>query len=255
MATEQKYIDVPFEIKFEDIKEDGTFTGHASLFDQVPDSYRDLVARGAFKETLAAGGRNKSGIAMLYQHRSDKIPGVWVTLQEDTKGLMASGQLALDTQLGKEIHAIMKLGIKTGTFKFGLSIGYDALDFDYHTPAGESRKIRTLKKVDLWEVSIVTFPAKLGTDINNVKTVDIERIEGAKTERELEEILREVEGLSNSSAKLLVKMCKPFLREATKDDDNTFGEGELSEILDGLRNFNKSIDTNEILNTLQKINA
>ena len=139
--AERKYIDVPFEIKFEDVKEDGSFSGHASLFDQVPDSYNDLVQRGAFKETLAAGGRNKSGIAMLYQHRSDKIPGVWVSLEEDTKGLMAQGRLALDTQLGKEIHAIMKLGIETGTFMFGLSIGYDAKDYDFHTPKGETRKV------------------------------------------------------------------------------------------------------------------
>ena len=254
MTTERKYIDVPFDIKFEDIKEDGTFKGHASLFDQVPDSYRDLVARGAFKETLSSGGRNKSGIAMLYQHRSDKIPGVWVSLGEDTKGLMAEGQLALDTQLGKEIHAIMRLGIKTGTFKFGLSIGYDALDFDYHTPAGESRKVRTLKKVDLWEISIVTFPAKIGTDILDVKKIDVKQIEEAKTERELEKTLREVEGLSECSVKLLVKMCKPFLREGVKNIEGTLDDGSLSEILDGLKKFNEEVETKEILGTLQKIN-
>ena len=255
MATDRKYIDVPFEIKAENIQEDGSFSGHASLFDQVPDSYNDLVQRGAFKETLAAGGRNKSGIPMLYQHRSDKLLGVWTSLQEDTKGLMAQGQLALDTQLGKEVYAIMKLGIKTGTFSFGMSIGYDSLDEDFHTPKGQNRKVRTIKKAELWEVSIVTFPAKLGTDVLNVKAIDVKQIEEAKTERELEEILRDVEGLSNSSAKLLVKMCKSYLREVNKDVSDTLDKSGISALLDVLKDSNEERKTKNLLKTLQKANS
>ena len=258
MATENKYLDIPLEIKLDDINEDGTFSGHASLFDQEPDSHMDLVARGAFAESLAQGGRNKSGIPMLFGHRSDKIPGVWIEIREDTKGLWVKGQLALETQLGKDTYEIMLLGAKTGTFRFGLSIGFDALDFDFHTPKGETRKIRTLKKVSLWEISLVTFPAKIGAAVSNIKEIDVTRIKEAKTERELEKVLREVDGLSECSAKLLVKMCKPFMREAFKEEDDTFDMGALSELLDSLTTTNKNIQTNiqtaEILGSLKEIN-
>ena len=77
MADKEKFLDVPFEVKAEDIQENGTFKGHGSLFNKIPDSYGDIVSRGAFIDTIAHGGRNKSGIAMLWQHRVDQIPGVW----------------------------------------------------------------------------------------------------------------------------------------------------------------------------------
>lgn len=250
MTTEKKYLDVPFEVKESDIKEDGSFSGHASLFDQVPDAHRDLVARGAFKDSLAEGGRNKSGIPMLWQHRSDKLPGVWLSLMEDTKGLMVKGQLALETQLGRDVYEIMLLGAKAGTFKFGLSIGYDPKDFSYHTPKGQDRKVRTLKKVDLWEISIVTFPAKIGANITDVKKIDIEQIECCTNERDLEKVLRE-SGLSKCAAQYVVKKMKPSLREANAGLDN----GMLPGILDSLKKFNQNISNAEILGTLKRINS
>jgi len=238
MAIKEPYLDIPFEVKAEDIKKDGTFKGWGSLFNRSPDAHRDLVSRGAFTETLAKGGRNRTGVAMLWQHRSDKIPGVWKSLMENKKGLAAEGKLALATQLGNDVYEIMKLGAELGTFKLGLSIGYDALEFE----VDKKKKIRDLKKVDLWELSIVTFPAKLGATVTTVK-----QIKGAKTERELERILREVEGLSECSAKLLVKMCKPSLREAGRDDA-LLHDDVLSGILDGLK------ETNQDLEAFQKNN-
>ena len=85
--TEKQYMAVPFEVKAEDIKEDGTFEGYGSLFDKKPDAYRDIIAPGAFTKSLKRGGRNKTGVAMLWQHNRDQIPGVWASLEEDKKGL------------------------------------------------------------------------------------------------------------------------------------------------------------------------
>ena len=251
MTTEKQYLDIPFEIKLEDINDDGVFEGWGSLFDNEPDSYRDLVARGAFQETLANGGRNKTGVAMLYQHRSDKLPGVWLSLSEDPKGLRVKGQLALETQLGKDVHEIMKLGAKTGMWKFSLSIGYDTLDHEMQTVnVGDAKiKVRLIKKAELWEISIVTFPAKIGATITTVK-----QIEGAKTERELEKVLRDA-GLSKCSAQYLVKMCKPKLREAGQTEEENKEENILlSEMLDSLKTVNKNMEMADILGSLKRIN-
>jgi len=256
---EKKYLDVPFEVKAEDIKEDGTFEGKASLFDNQPDAHRDLVARGAFVETLAAGGRNKTGIAMLYQHRTDKIPGVWLSLQEDTKSLRVKGQLALETQLGKEVHEIMKLGIKTGMWKFSLSIGYDTQEYEMQeVKVGDTKiKVRLIKKAELWEISIVTFPAKLGATVTGVKKlidkVDElklkEGMEDAETVREAEDILRD-SGFSKKEAQQFIAICKAALRDSKVVEKDNSG---LSVILDDLKLINKDMEMTDILGSLQNI--
>ena len=260
METERQYFDIPFEIRAEDITEDGTFEGYGSLFDNSPDAFRDIINRGAFQETLAKKGRNGTGVALLWQHRLDKIPGVWISLGEDTKGLRVKGKLALDTQLGREVHSIMLLGAQTGTFKLSLSIGFDAVEFEFvkekdadgrEKPHG--RSIRILKKVDLWEISIVTFPAKLNTTITTVK-----QIEGAKTIREVEEALRD-SGWSKTEAQNFIAVCKAALRDSGTPDDNIpEDDGILSTILDSLKSINQQIDDNDmsgILNNLKKANS
>ncbi len=256
MPTEKKYLDVPLEIKAEDISEEGVFSGYGSIFDQTPDSYRDLVARGAFTETLSKGGRNRTGIPMLWQHRSDQIPGVWKSLVEDTKGLRVEGQLATNTTLGNDVYEIMKLGAKLGTFKLGMSIGYGTLEESFHVPKEEEgnkypRKIRTIHKAELWENSIVTFPAKISAFVTDIKQIDIEQVEKIDNERDLEGVLRE-SGLSKKAAQYIVKLCKPSLREADKETGNNV----LSEILDSMKLVNKEIEKKDtgitsILDTLK----
>jgi len=225
--TEKRYMAVPFEVKAEDIKEDGTFSGYGSLFDKKPDAYRDIISPGAFAKTLKAGGHFKSGIAMLWQHQRDSLPGVWASLEEDKKGLKSSGRLALASSLGNDVYQIMKLGAELGTFKLGQSIGYSAVQYEID----EKKRIRVIKEIDLWELSIVTFPAKLGATVNNVKN-----IEEAGTEREMEQALRDA-GLSKNASKYVVKLCRPSLREAGV----VTGLGALSGILDSLKEVNTAV--------------
>ena len=234
---DRQYLNVPFLIKSEDIKEDGTFEGWGSLFDNNPDAHNDLVARGAFQETLAKGGRNGTGVMMGWQHDTRGMPpGVWLELREEPRGLRVKGQLALETQLGREAHEIMKLGAKTGTWRFSLSIGYDSLDEEFHTPKGNNRKVRTIKKADLWEISIVNFPAKLGATVNVVKDIK-ELIQQATTERELEKALRELDVFSKTDALHIISLLKTSLRDSgTKVDD-----AGLSLILDSLKQVNSEI--------------
>lgn len=228
-----EYMDFPFEIKANDVDESGIFTGYASIFNRKDDSKRyvngiitegDIVRPGAFSESIGKGGRNGNGIVMLWQHMSDQVPGVWKELVEDGKGLRAKGELLLETQLGKETHIrAKKKAIK------GLSIGFDTLEFDLN----EKTKIREIKKAELWEISLVTFPAQKKATIIDVKSLK-EEIEKGMDERTLEGILRESGGLSKDAAIYIVSLCKQSLRES--DNDGTKSTLEIiQKALDSLK--------------------
>lgn len=202
MENERK--DFPFEIKSDDLEASGIFKGYASMFGGEPDSYGDVIMQGAYTDTLSKGGRNGYGVAMLWQHDPSKPLGVWTRLEENKKGLQVEGQLAINTQLGKEAYELMKMGAVRG-----LSIGYqvnkDGFEID------DKKKIRKLKSVDLWEISPVTFPASTRAQITGVKAI----LENAKTERQLEEALRDA-GLTIGAAKYIVGLCKPSLVDRNK---------------------------------------
>lgn len=231
-------LQVPFELKTEDISEDGTFKGWASTFGGPPDSYNDIIVYGAFTETLKKGGRNGNGIAMLYQHNSSQPIGVWTKLEELKKGLKVEGQLVMDVQVAKETHSLMKAGaIK------GLSIGYDyarlpdgSRDPDAYeiVEKPKGRYVRYLKKLELWEVSPVTFPANTRATITTVK-----QFERCKTPRELEDALREA-GLSKSSALYIVSLCKHTLRESGGlPRGGDFGNTDAVKLLNALKERNR----------------
>ncbi|SHO52860.1 prohead peptidase. Unknown type peptidase. MEROPS family U35 [Desulfopila aestuarii DSM 18488] len=175
-----KYMARPFEVKA--IADDGTFEGYGSVF-HVEDSYRDVVAPGAFSKSLA-GWRAKGSLPpVLWQHSSAHPVGPYLEMKEDGSGLWVRGQLLKDdVALAKEAYALMKAKAVTG-----LSIGYRTIVDEFDRETG----ITTLKELDLWEVSIVTFPANDLARIENVKSIT--------TVRDFEEFLRE-SGFSKSEA-------------------------------------------------------
>ena len=193
MAQDLKYIERPFEVKAVD--ESGTFTGYGSVFGNV-DSYDEIVAPGAFTESLAAWKASGRLPPVLWQHRSGEPVGPHLDMSEDTHGLFIKGQLLVDeVQRAKEARALMKAKAVNG-----LSIGYVVRDDSYDRVTG----IRTLKKVDLWEVSIVTFPANPQAQIANVKSA-IDALEDLDA---LERYLCEAGSLSRTQAKAVMHRMK-----------------------------------------------
>lgn len=205
---------VDLEVKFvDDGTAPGTFSGYGAVFGNR-DSYDDVITKGAFKETIRDWKSRKRFPPMLLQHAlgmttDDELPvGVWTLLEEDDVGLKVEGRLiALDTDRGKYIYEGMKVGALDG-----LSIGYRVKESAFGTKPTEPR--RTIKKAELIEVSIVTFPAN-----------DLARISQAKsampTEREIERTLREA-GLSASEAKTLIASGYKSLkgaRDAAESED------------------------------------
>lgn len=124
----------------------GVFEGYASLFDVV-DLGRDAVMPGAFADSLRR--RGASGIRMLWQHDPGQPLGAWTVLREDERGLFVRGALNLAVARAREVHALMRQGAVDG-----LSIGYRAITARTEPRTG----IRRLTRVDLWEISVVTFP-------------------------------------------------------------------------------------------------
>lgn len=145
---------------------DGAIEGYGSVFG-VRDTYDDIIAPGAFKASLVAHKAAGTMPAMLWQHDSGKPVGVWTEMTEDASGLRIKGQLALETTLGKEAHALLQLGALNG-----LSIGFVAKLWTYD----RETDVRTLTELDLWEVSLVTFPANTAARITNVKASDLSNL-------------------------------------------------------------------------------
>ena len=194
---------VPFELKAIDAgDETRTFEGYGSVFGTL-DSYADIVAKGAFKRSLKEWKSKGRAPAMLWQHDAAKPVGVWVEMREDDHGLFVKGQLA-DTQLGREAYALLKMGALSG-----LSIGFRTLKSKMDDESG----IRTLTEVELWETSLVTFPANDPARITSVKAIDM-------TERQFEEFLRDA-GFPIAAAKTIVAKGYRALRDVAPADEGS----------------------------------
>jgi len=177
-----------FDLELKAVGDDGTFSGYGSVFGVV-DSYQEVVAPGAFTESLAELAAKGRPVPVLWQHRTSEPIGAWTDLKEDERGLFGAGELLIDevTQ-AKEAHALMKRRVVTG-----LSIGY----WVRASQMDEVTGIRTLTKLDLVEISLVTFPAN---DDARVEAVKFKLAHGElPTDREFEKYLREA-GFSKTRA-------------------------------------------------------
>ncbi len=139
---------------------DGVFTGYASVFGEL-DQQNEIVAAGAFGRTLGQWRQQNRMPAMLWMHDPTKPIGIWLSVREDSNGLLVEGRLALRTQKGMEAYELLKMGALTG-----LSIGYRVVA----SRIDAKRKARVLTDVDLFEISLVTFPANEAARVSEVKS-------------------------------------------------------------------------------------
>jgi HK97 family phage prohead protease len=142
--------------------------------------------------------------AMLWQHRSAEPLGVYTAMAEDKMGLKVEGQLALDTVRGAEARSLMKMGALSG-----LSIGYITREDSFDAKTG----VLTLKRVDLMEVSLVTFPANDAARVQGVKGIEV--IEDLKS---AEKYLRDA-GLSRKEAVAFIARVKSLSQSDSAEGD------------------------------------
>ncbi|HEY8593300.1 MAG TPA: HK97 family phage prohead protease [Sphingomicrobium sp.] len=189
----------PLEIKA--VGDAGEIEGYGSIFGNV-DSYGEVVMPGAFTASLKAAARANRTVKMLWQHYPDQPIGVWHSLEEDSKGLYVKGRLLVDASAqARETHALLKDGALEG-----LSIGYR---LEKYQEDPDRQGVIQLMKLDLREVSVVTFAANEKARVEAVKHVLAAG--GVPTVREFEELLREA-GFSKSLATAIATRAAPCLR-------------------------------------------
>ncbi|MCI8442560.1 MAG: HK97 family phage prohead protease [Provencibacterium sp.] len=203
MAREYKTLS--FKVNSVD-EEQGIFEGYASVFGNV-DSGGDIVEPGAFTECLENGiGR----IKILALHNDAWLPiGVPLELKEDKTGLYIKGKVS-DTSMGKDIKILLRDGVLNE-----MSIGYDPVDYDY-----DAEMIRHLRKVELWEVSLVTWAMNEQATVTGYKALQrgVEDI-AAETERARKE------GRRISGARLqTLEEASTIMRKAAKTLDSLIRE-------------------------------
>lgn len=160
---------------------EGRVEGYASRFGEL-DQGGDVVVKGAFAGSIA--GRKPK---MLWQHDPSQPIGVWDEASEDEAGLYVRGRILDTVEKGREARALIEAGAIDG-----MSIGYRTLKADRASDGA-----RLLKELDLWEISMVTFPMLESARIDAMKAAQMER-------REMEAVLMQDAGLSRSVARAIL---------------------------------------------------
>lgn len=195
----------------------GEIEGYASTFNGEPDSYGDVIAPGAFTDTLAEHKARGTMPKMFWQHDRHEPIGRWTAAEEDSHGLKVRGKLNMDVQRAKEAYALLKDGDIDG-----LSIGYRIKEYSVDTET----QVWTLERLDLLEVSVVSIGANSEATIASVKAAKAshdltEKLKAGDrlSEREFETWLKGL-GFSNSQAERTARLHLKRQGEPADDADD-----------------------------------
>jgi len=189
-------LDLPFTLKAIDTRRDdageaGVFEGLAATFGER-DLLGDALEPGAFRDSLTRPERVK----MLWQHDARAPIGVWERLVETEAGLAVRGRLILEVRQAREALALLRAG------------AVDALSIGFSVPKGgarfeRDRTLRRIARLELWEISVVTFPANPKARIGRIAA----RAAGAglPSERDFERLLTRDAGFSRSQARTVLR--------------------------------------------------
>lgn len=220
----------PIELKFS-AGQTGAFEGYASVFG-VLDFHRDVIAPGAFKATISQMKARGFNVPMYLNHGAkggaDGLPsGVWDSIEEDDKGLAVKGRvLGLDTDIGRYRYDLVKGGALRG-----ISIGYRVAAGGATYGKTQTEPRRTLKAVDLAEISLVDNPSNHMASVTQIKSAD------DFDPRELEAMLREATLSRSDAVKAVAVFRKMLQREAEEPATSPRDEGEAAILAQLRRNI------------------
>jgi len=225
-----------FALDVKEVSPRGSFTGYLSVFDVI-DSYREVVAPGAFKRTLADWGSKERLPPLLWQHRAGEPIGPFTKMEEDKKGLYVEAQLLVDDiARAREAYALLKAKVISG-MSIGFNVAMDGEEYD--SRAG----IIILKDVDLWEGSLATFPACEEAQVDTVKSKAlIDRLRAstdggrAPTVREFEDALRDALAFNRNDAKAIASLVIGRLQRDVGSQSPAI-EGSDALVRDAIKQF------------------
>ena len=177
---EHKYKD--FEIKSDG--DNGKITGYFSTYDRTPDSYGDVIAPGAFTETIQKRKESGHPFPLCWNHDLDQIIGKVETIEDTEKGPLMTA-VFFDTPLAQEKREIVKSGC---VYQF--SFAYDVEDA-YPVELEDGTKANELRKLNLYEVSIVPVPANQNAVVTDIKA-------GRRNRKSDEDTIRQIISLAQS---------------------------------------------------------
>jgi len=213
------YKSAQFELKREP-DQNGEFEGYASVFGVV-DQGMDVVVRGAFSKSLGSGRKVK----MLWQHDQSQPIGKFTEIKEDERGLFVKGRLLKEVQQGREAMAMLREDVIDS-----MSIGYRTVE----AIEEGNGSVRKLMEVDLFEISLVTFPMLPSAKITDVKSI--------QTEREFERFLRDAGYSRKVAAALTLHGFKAIdcQRDAVADDEQKRADA-MRAVLEKLTSLQETI--------------
>ena len=150
-----------YKMEIKSLNEAGYFSGYASVFGEL-DNHKDVILHGAFSATLDTKSEARE-IKLLWQHNAAEPVGVFDLIREDNYGLYVEGRLLLEVERAREAYALLRSGAVKG-----LSIGYKVREALLDAQTG----IRLIKALDLYEISLVTFPANERALVAEVKSAE-----------------------------------------------------------------------------------
>lgn len=199
--------------------DDGRFEGYASVF-EVVDQGLDVMAKGAFTQSLIDRMPK-----LLWQHDSEQIIGVWEEIKEDERGLFVKGRIFKDLQQGREAMTLLREGVLDS-----MSIGFRIVE----AMEEAGGRVRRLLKLDLFEISLVTFPMLLEAVVTGVKSCE--------TERDFEKFLRDAGGLSRKEAKAVcAKGFKAITDLRDAENDETDDSEAMAELVKNLNQLTENV--------------
>jgi uncharacterized protein len=166
-----------FALELKSVTEEDGFARFSSIASAVGvlDQHGDVIEAGAFDETLATKGGT---LPLLWQHDQAQPIGV-IKVSVDQRGdLIGEGEINLAVRKGAEAYALLKQGA-VKAMSIGFNIPADQAKWD------KDAKVLRILQVDLWETSLVTFPANPGAQILDVKTAAQAELEAVKAGRVL----------------------------------------------------------------------
>lgn len=221
---QKQFLKMRFECKALPENEDKDyfyFEGYLSTYGNI-DHGRDIVARGAFDESL-----KELWPDLLWQHKRGEVVGVFTDIKSDEKGLFVQGKMPKEDSLVKgRVIPQMKVGSVNS-----MSIGYWATKVEWD----DDYDVRTILKATLFEGSLVSQPMNEEAEITDMKRLEIDEVKNVKTKRDFEKLLRDSGAFSKKSA---VYLASKFIEDDPSDSDDS---EELKALIDNLDSLTKTL--------------
>ena len=171
-----------FDMK--EAEDSGSISGYFSTYDRIPDSYGDVIARGAFTDTIKAREESGHPFPLCWNHDLDQIIGKVDSIEDTEKGPLMTASF-FDTPLAQEKREIVKSGV---VYQF--SFAYDVKDAAQVT-LEDGTKANELRQIDLFEVSIVPIPANPRAEVTSIKSEEPEVKAGRRNSKKDADALKE----------------------------------------------------------------